>query len=238
MIPWQLLDCVPVPGENTELSLYKRGKDFSIRVGTSELMNSRSHGSEEAMAELACSKIASLPSPRVLIGGLGLGYTLSAALDRLGTGGQVVVAELVPAVVTWNRGPLAELTGHPLDDKRVSVREIDVALLLQAEHDAYNAILLDVDNGPRALTKKQNNWLYSSAGLDAAFAALRPAGVYALWSASPNSAFTHRLRKVGFRVEEQRVRALGTGKGGYHIVWLATKETGYRSKITGLGRGR
>lgn len=224
MIPWQLLDCAPVPGANTELRLYKRGGELSIRLDNCELMNSRVHGSEDAMADLACARIASRSRLQVLIGGLGMGYTLAAALNRLGNKGQVLVAELVPAVVAWNRGPLAALAGHPLDDDRVTVREVDVAQILRTEHRIYDAILLDVDNGPRALTWKGNNWLYTQAGLKAAFTALRPAGVYALWSASSNPAFTKRLRGVGFEVDEKRVRALGPRKGGYHTIWLAAKE--------------
>ncbi len=223
MIPWQLLDSVPVPGQNTELRLYKRGEEFSIRVDSSELMNSRVHGSEEAMAELACTRIASRPCPRVLIGGLGMGYTLAAALNRLGNAARVVVAELVPAVVAWNQGLLGALAGHPLHDDRVTVREIDIAQLLRAEQGYYDAILLDVDNGPRALTSKGNNWLYTPAGLKAAFRALRPAGLYALWSASPDPAFTQRLRGAGFAAEEKPVRALGPCKGGYHTIWLAAR---------------
>jgi spermidine synthase len=221
MIPWQLLDSAQVPGENGALHLYQRGGEFSIRVDGSELMNSRVHGSEDAMAELACARIASLPCPRVLIGGLGMGYTLAAALNRLGAESQVAVAELVPAVVAWNRGPLAALAGHPLDDDRVAVRECDVAQILQAEHRAYDAILLDVDNGPRGLTRKSNNRLYTRAGLDAVFAALRPAGIFALWSASPNRAFARLLRKAGFEVDEKRVRARGHRGGGYHTIWIA-----------------
>ena len=221
MIPWQLLDSAQVPGENGDLRLYQRGREFSIRVDGSELMNSRVHGSEDAMAELACARIASLPCPRVLIGGLGMGYTLAAALNRLGAESRVVVAELVPAVVAWNRGPLAALAGHPLDDDRVTVRECDVAQILQTEHRAYDAILLDVDNGPRGLTRKGNDRLYIRTGLDAIFAALRPAGVFALWSASPNQAFARLLRKAGFEVDEERVRARGPRGGGYHTIWIA-----------------
>jgi spermidine synthase len=221
MIPWQLLDSAQVPGENEDLQLYQRDGEFSIRVEGSELMNSRLHGSEEAMAELACARIASLPCPRVLIGGLGMGYTLATALNRLGAESRVVVAELVMAVVAWNRGPLAALAGHPLDDDRVTVREVDVAQILQVEHRAYDAILLDVDNGPRGLTRKGNGWLYTRTGLDAAFAALRPAGVFALWSASPDRVFAELLRKAGFEVDEERVRARGPRKGGYHTIWIA-----------------
>ena len=150
-----------------------------------------------------------------------MGYTLAAALHRLGAEGRVVVAELVPAVVAWNRGPLADLAGRPLDDGRVTVREVDVAQILQAEHRAYDAILLDVDNGPRGLTRKGNDWLYTRAGLDAAFTALRPAGVFALWSASPDRAFARLLRKAGFEVDEKHVRARSPRRGGYHTIWIA-----------------
>ena len=221
MIPWQLLDSTQVPRENENLRLYQRGGEFSIRVDGSELMNSRLHGSEDVMAELACARIASLPSPRVLIGGLGMGYTMAAALHRLGAESRVVVAELVPAVVTWNRGPLGALAGHPLDDVRVTVREVDVMQILQTEQRAYDAILLDVDNGPKGLTRKGNDRLYTRTGLDAAFAALRPAGVFALWSASPDRAFGQLLRKAGFAVDEERVRARGPRGGGYHTIWIA-----------------
>jgi spermidine synthase len=221
MISWQLFDSAQIPGENGNLHLYQRGGEFSIRVDGSELMNSRVHGSEDAMAELACARIASLSCPRVLIGGLGMGYTLAAALNRLGAESRVMVAELVPAVVAWNRGPLAALAGHPLDDDRVTVRECDVAQILQTEHRAYDAILLDVDNGPKGLTRKGNDRLYIRTGLDAIFAALRPAGVFALWSASPNRAFTRLLRKAGFDVDEEHVRARGPRGGGYHTIWIA-----------------
>ena len=227
MIPWQLLETAQVPGTNGDLSLFQRGEEFSIRVNGSELMNSRVHGSEDAMAQFACARVASLPCPKVLIGGLGMGFTLAAALNQLGAESQVVVAELVPAVVAWNRGPLATLAGHPLDDDRVMVREIDVAQILQAEHLAYDAILLDVDNGPRGLTRQSNNWLYTRAGLDAAFAALRPAGVFALWSASPDHGFTQVLRKAGFEVNQERVRARGRHGGGFHMIWIANRVSSF-----------
>lgn len=234
MIPWQLLDSTPVPGETGELRLYRRGGEFSIRVDGSELMNSRLHGSEDAMAELARAGIAPLPCPRILIGGLGMGFTLAAALKRLGAGSRVVVAELVPAVVAWNRGPLGALAGHPLDDARVEVRETDVAQILRAGLRAYDAILLDVDNGPRGLTREGNDWLYTRAGVDAAFAALRPAGVFALWSAGPNRAFTRLLRQAGFAVAEERARARGPRGGGYHTIWIATRVEQPRNALTNL----
>jgi spermidine synthase len=221
MIPWEFLGSAQAPGNGPELRLYKRGEEFSIRVNGCELMNSRVHGSEVALAELACARIADHPCPRVLIGGLGMGYTTAAALRRLGAEGQVVVAELVPAVVEWNRGPLAALAGHPLQDVRVTVREVDVAQILKEEHRAYDAILLDVDNGPEGLTRKCNDWLYARAGLDAAFAALRPAGVLAVWSAGPDEAFFKRLCQAGFQVDEARVRARGSRGGSRHTIWLA-----------------
>ena len=226
MLPWQLIDSAPLPGEKGGLALYRRGGDFSLRLGGSELMNSRRHGSEEAMARLACGRIASLPAPRVLVGGLGMGFTLAAALAGLGAGGRVVVAELLPAVVAWNRGPLADLAGRPLADGRVTVRQGDVAQLLRAEPRAYDAVLLDVDNGPRGLTCRDNDGLYSRAGLDAAFAALRPGGVFALWSAGPDRGFAGRLAKAGFTVEEVRVPARGRSGGGRHRIWIGRRPAG------------
>jgi spermidine synthase len=223
MIPWKFLDSAQVPGDSTELRLYERGGEFSIRVNRSELMNSRVHGSEDALAELACARIAGLPSPRVLIGGLGMGYTTAAALHLLGSGSRVEVAELVPAVVVWNRSFLAELAGHPLQDPRVTVREADVALILQEESQAYDAILLDVDNGPAGLTRKGNDRLYTRAGITTAFAALRPAGVLAVWSASTDRAFARRLCRAGFDVDEFPVRARGAGGGSRHTIWIAVR---------------
>ncbi len=219
MIPWRLLDRAKVPGHDAELRLYRRGTEFSIRVDGSELMNSGVHGSEDALAELACARISG--RSRVLIGGLGMGYTLAAALKRLTAGSQVVVAELVPTVVEWNRGPLAPLAGNPLEDKRVTVQEIDVARILRAEHRTFDAILLDVDNGPQGLTLKGNSWLYALPGLEAAFGALRPGGVLAIWSVGPNRSFTQRLRRVGFEVNEIRVRARGPHGGRPHTIWIA-----------------
>lgn len=223
MIPWELLAKTPVPGESSELRLYRRGKEFSIRVNGSELMNSSAHGSEDALAELVCSKIADRSRPRLLIGGLGMGYTLAAALRRVGPNARVVVAELVPELVVWNRGPLAVLAGHPLEDARVKIREVDVAQVLQAEQRIYDAILLDVDNGPEGLTRQGNDWLYDRPGLDAAFAALRPMGVLAVWSAGPDRSFSRRLRQAGFKVDEVRVRARGSSGGGRHTIWIAVR---------------
>lgn len=223
MIPWKLLDTAQVPGNNGELRLYRREDEFSIKIADGgELMNSRIHGSEEALAELTCGKIADRFRPRVLIGGLGMGFTLAAALHHLGADAEVVVAELVPAVVVWNRGPLGEHAGHPLEDKRATVCEGDVADILKTRQQAYDAILLDVDNGPDGLTSKNNDWLYTMDGLHASFGALRPEGVLAVWSAGPDREFTKRLRKAGFRVEQVRVRARGK-KGARHTIWLAAR---------------
>jgi spermidine synthase len=224
MTPWILLDSAQVPGDGGELRLYRRNDEFSIKVaGRGELMNSRTHGSEDALAEHTCARLKGCSKPRLLIGGLGMGFTLAAALRHIGDQAQVVVAELVPAVVGWNRGPLGEHSGHPLQDPRVTVREGDVARILMTERQAYDAILLDVDNGPEGLTRSENDWLYSLDGLEAAYEALRPRGVLAVWSAGPDQVFMQRLQKVGFGVDEVRVRAHGS-KGARHIIWFARRE--------------
>ena len=223
MTPWILLDSAQVPGNGGELCLYQRGDEFSIKVtGRGELMNSRVHGSEDALAEHTCARLADSLKPRLLIGGLGMGFTLAATLQHVGEQAQVVVAELVPAVVAWNKGPLGEHAGHPLRDPRVTVREGDVARILMEEQLAYDAILLDVDNGPEGLTRKENDWLYSMNGLNAAYTALRPRGLLAVWSASPDKGFLQRLRKAGFEVDEVRVRARGS-RGARYIIWFARR---------------
>ncbi len=222
MIPWELLDSAPVPGGSETLYLYRRDSEYSIRVDGCELMNSRVHGSEDALAELACAKLHDAPEPRILIGGLGMGFTTAAALPYLGVRAQVEVAELVPAVIAWNRGPLAHLAGDPLNDKRVTVREVDVALLLKAKSQSYDAIVLDVDNGPDGLTRGANDRLYGRAGLAAAYAALNPSGILAVWSAAPDPAFSKLLRQSGFTVEEVTVRARRK-KGSRHMIWIAGK---------------
>ncbi len=224
MKPWNLIDNSEIPANGGELRLYQRGEEYSIMiVGGGELMNTRMHGSEDALAELGCTHLAGQPRSRVLIGGLGMGFTLAAALAQLGQNAEVVVAELVPAVVSWNRDYLGRFAGQPLDDPRSSVHIGDVAALLRTERSAFDAILLDVDNGPEGLTHRENDWLYSPAGLQAAYTALRPEGVLAVWSAGPDHAFGERLRQTGFLIEEHRVRAHGNGKGARHTIWIAQR---------------
>ena len=223
MIPWLQLDSAKVPGGQEELRLKRRGSEFSIMLGANELMNSRLSGSEEALARLSCARISGRKQPRMLIGGLGMGFTLRAALAELGQDATVVVAELVPSVVAWARGPMAELFAGSLDDPRVEIREADVADLIRAAKGAYDAILLDVDNGPDGLSRSANDRLYSLAGLAGARTALKPGGVLAVWSAHPDAGFAARLRKAGFEVEEVHTRARGK-RGARHVIWLATRK--------------
>lgn len=227
MIPWQQLAQADVPGEKTPLVLSRRGSEFAIRIGTSALMSSLTHGSEEALAELACARIADRAEARVLIGGLGMGYTLAAALKQLGPSARVEVAELIPAVVEWNRGPLAHLADRPLADRRVAVWVGDVGDRIRAATAAWDAILLDVDNGPSGITRASNDRLYSGAGLGAARDALRVGGVLGVWSVASDRAFTHRLEHAGFSVKEEFVRARRT-KGGRHVLWIGTRGGGPR----------
>jgi spermidine synthase len=221
MVPRILLDTAPIPGGGGELRLMQRGDEYSIMLGANELMNSRLSGSEEALATLACERLGTVEAPAVLIGGLGMGFTLRAALAVLGPKANVVVAELVPAIVAWARGPLAHLYGGSLEDRRVAILEGDVAHLMVGRA-AYDAILLDVDNGPDGLTHPANDRLYGEAGLRAARAALRPGGVLAIWSSAPDAGFTRRIGRAGFEVEERVVRARG-GRGARHVVWLAQR---------------
>jgi spermidine synthase len=225
MIPWVLLDTAELPDGGGGLRLMQRGAEFSIMSGAIELMNSRLSGSEEALAALACARLGGRLRAHVLIGGLGVGFTLRAALGSLGADARVTVAELVPAVVAWARGPLAPIFGDSLADPRVSIVEGDVAAVMVAGRAAYDAILLDVDNGPEGLTRKANDRLYDVAGLGTARAALRPGGILAVWSSGPDRGFTQRLRRTGFAVEEVSVRASRGRRGGRHVIWLATPAT-------------
>ena len=221
MIPWTVLATAQVP-DGGELRLKRRGDEFSIMAGATELMNSRLSGSEQALATLVCDRLGSRPGLALLIGGLGMGFTLRAALAVLPAEARVLVAELVPAVIEWARGPMAPLFDDSLDDPRVTLAEGDVARLIGEARAAYDGILLDVDNGPGGLTRAANDGLYGPAGLAAAWTALRPGGVLAVWSSAPDSGFTTRLRRAGFAVEEARVRAHGKS-GARHVIRLAQK---------------
>jgi spermidine synthase len=223
LIPWTLLDTAEVPGDGGVLRLLRRGAEFSIRLGHNELMNSRVHGSEEALASIALEKIGNHKRPQILIGGLGMGFTLRAVLRLIGPEAGIVVAELAPAVVAWNLGLLAGISDGSLSDARVSIRQEDVGGLIRLARAAYDAILLDVDNGPEALTRKANDRLYDWAGLDAIYAALRPRGVLGVWSAGRDENFTKRLRESGFEVNEVRVRARGARGGAHQIIWIAAR---------------
>ena len=221
MIPWVQLDSAKTGDGAQELRLKRRGSEFSIMLGTNELMNSRLSGSEQALAKLSCQRIADHRQPRILIGGLGMGFTLRAALAELDEDAGIVVAELVPAVVAWARGPMADVFGGCLDDPRVTIEETDVGQLIRSGSAAWDAILLDVDNGPEGIVHKGNDALYSLAGLGAARTALKPGGVLAVWSQGPDSGFTRRLKQAGFAVEEVNTRANGK-RGARHVIWIAT----------------
>lgn len=225
MKPWRHLDSAAVPTGDDELQLWQRDTEFSIRLKRGgELMNSRAFGSERALATLVCERLRTPANPRqglrILVGGLGLGHTLAAALADLPADAEVTVAELSPAVVRWNRGPLRELAGAPLDDPRARVFEGDVAQQVRSHHRYWDGILLDVDNGPEGLTREENDWLYSAAGLRALLKALRPGGLIGVWSAHASAPFNRRLRGTGARVEEVPVRARQGKRGSKHRVWL------------------
>jgi spermidine synthase len=223
MIPWVHLDTATMPDGGGDLRLMQRGAEFSIMAGPIELMNSRLSGSEEALATLSCERIAGRPNPHVLIGGLGMGFTLRAALAHLGPDATVTVAELVPEVVAWARGPVAAVHGASLGDPRARIHVGDVAALINGAGAAYDAILLDVDNGPEGLTRRANDALYGDAGLAAARRALRPGGVLAVWSSAPHKRFSQALRRAGYAVEELTVRANKGRRGAKHTVWLAAR---------------
>ena len=222
MIRWSLIDTAAVPDGGGELKLMQRGAEFAIFAGADALMNSRSNGSEKALATLVCAGLGDRPAPHVLVGGFGMGFTLRAALECLGPKAKVTVSELVPAVIAWARGPTAHLGGDGLADPRVTLRVGDVAALIDEARRDYDAILLDVDNGPQGLSRRENDRLYSAQGLMAARRALKPEGVLAVWSSAADPAFTQRLRRAGYDVREAHVRSTGGRKGERHIIWLAT----------------
>lgn len=225
MIPRELLGTAQVPA-GEELKLYRRGADFMITLGRNELMNSRMSGSEEALAVATLDRLAGRSARHLLIGGYGMGFTLRAALAAMGKDDRATVAELVPEIIAWARGPMQALTGDSLADPRVRIIEDDVGALIGAGNRSYDAILLDVDNGPDGLTREGNDWLYSRAGLAAAKAALRPGGILAIWSAASDPAFARQLGRAGFAVEEFVTRARANGKGPRHVIWFAANVRG------------
>jgi spermidine synthase len=230
MLPRLLLGTALIPGTATQLRLYQSGDVFSIKIpGRGDLMNSRMHGSEQALADLACERIRDTEKPRLLIGGLGMGFTLAAALKTIGRDAEVVVAELVPEVVTWNRTLIGAAAGHPLADRRSNVYVGDVGDVIRREVGGFDAILMDVDNGPEALVRPANDWLYRPAGLRTARAALRPRGVLAVWSAGPDRNFAKRLQEAGFDAREHVVRPHRAGKGPRHHIWIAAQTPRYSS---------
>ena len=221
MLPRETLAVAAIPGGDT-LTLVRHGTDHVVMLGRDELMGTRMRFSEEQLAELTIAEL-STDVPRVLIGGYGMGFTLRAALAGMGQDGRATVVELVPKIIAWARGPMAELAAGCLDDPRVTLIEGDVAAEIAVSRQAYDAILLDVDNGPDGLTAPANDRLYSSACLATAKAALKPGGILAIWSAAPDAAFTRRLRDAGFLVDEVAVKARDNGKGPRHVIWFAQK---------------
>jgi spermidine synthase len=209
-----------VPG-GEELRLFRRGRDFAIWLRGNELMSTRMSGSEEALARMTCARLGKRPAPHLLIGGYGMGFTLRAALEELPKEARLTVAELVPEIVTWARGPMQDLTAGCLDDRRVVLKQDDVANLIASARGSYDAILLDVDNGPEGLVRPGNDRIYSDRGLRSAKVALRPEGILAVWSATGDPRFTARLRQAGFSVDEVRVAARTNGKGPRHVIWFA-----------------
>ena len=220
MIPLELVATATAP-EGEELRLMRRGEDFMIVLDRNELMNSRMSGSEEALATMTAERLAGRAAQHWLIGGYGMGFTLRAALGALSPGARVTVAELVPEIIDWARGPMIELAAGCLDDPRVTVVLADVAELIGKGRAAYDAIVLDVDNGPDGLVRADNGRLYTTRGLAAAKAALKPGGVLAVWSAAKDPKFAARLHQAGFAVEEVGVRARSNGKGARHTIWFA-----------------
>ncbi|MES2338563.1 MAG: spermidine synthase [Pseudomonadota bacterium] len=222
MIPRTLIDTAPVPG-GEPLRLFRRGDDYMIVLDRNELMNSRMSGSEEALATMTLDRLGTTPAPHLLIGGYGMGFTLRAALARVDTDARITVAELVPQIIDWARGPMADLAAGCLDDPRVTIALRDVADVIGTARGTYDAILLDVDNGPDGLVRDANDRLYSMRGLDAARLALKPGGILAVWSAGDDASFTRRLKDSGYAVEEVAVRARQNGKGPRHVIWFATR---------------
>ena len=220
----RLLATARIPDTAIELKLHEHRDRFAISIpGRGELMNTRVHGSEIALAQRALQRAPRHGDRRVLIGGLGMGFTLAAALRHCGADAEMVVSELVPEVVDWNRELVGEPSGHPLRDGRVRVHIGDVAEALRAPGPGFDAVLMDVDNGPEGLIRTENDWLYGPNGLAAARKALRPGGVLAVWSATPDAGFTRRLEAAGFEVDTETVRPHRAGKGARHVLWFAAR---------------
>ncbi|MBX3563103.1 MAG: spermidine synthase [Sphingomonas sp.] len=222
MTPRELIDTAEVPG-GEPLRLFRRGADHMIVLERNELMNSRMSGSEEALAAYTIERLGKRPGLRLLIGGYGMGFTLRAALPLLKRDALVTVAELVPKIIDWAKGPMAELTAGCLDDPRVDVVIDDVGRVIRESPGGYDGILLDVDNGPDGLTRAGNDGLYSDRGLAQARAALRPGGILAVWSAAPDDRFRRRFGDAGYKVDEVAVRARSNGKGPRHVIWFGVK---------------
>jgi spermidine synthase len=218
--PWEVLGRTRTP-DGIELTLTRHTSEYVIQANGLSLMSSRTHSSEDALAILGCHRARTLPRPDVLIGGLGMGFTLRAALDVLPADARLVVAELVPAVVEWNRGPLGALAKHPLDDPRVHLEEGDVAAIMRSNRGRFDVVLLDVDNGPIALSASSNEGLYDREGVAVARTSLRPAGVLAIWSARDERPFERRLRAAGFSVRRERVRSRLKEGGSRHTILVA-----------------
>ena len=221
MIARELLGRAQVPGGEV-LELYRHDRDFMIVLGYNELMSTRKWGSEEALATMAIARLTGVKRPHLLIGGYGMGFTLRSALRALPADARITVVELVPEIIEWARGPMAELAAGCLDDPRVELVIGDVASAIAGARGDYDAILLDVDNGPDGLVRAENDALYTPTGLRAARRALTPEGTLAIWSAAPDPAFTRRLFKAGFSVEESIVASRSNGKGPRHVIWFAS----------------
>lgn len=224
MKPLNKLATAIIPNNGGELTLFRREDEFSIRLSgvRGELMNSRVFNSEQELAKLGCAHVQNKDGAKVLVGGLGMGYTLAAALDCVNANSEVTVTELIPEVVEWNKGPLGECAGNPLADSRCKVRVGDIAELINMQKPVFDAILLDVDNGPEGITHSNNSWLYSADGLQALRHSLCPEGMLAVWSAGFDSMFVTQLKKAGFKVSTKTVRAR-PGKGSRHTIFLAQK---------------
>ena len=222
MLPRELIGTAQIPG-GEELKLVRHGRDFIIMLGRNELMSSRMSGSEEALANMTCERLKSREAPHILIGGYGMGFTLRAALNQLGPKAKITVAELAPEIIDWARGPMVDLCAGCLDDPRVKLIIDDVTRVIDKGAGRYDAILLDVDNGPDGLVRDANDKIYSRSGLERAKAALRNGGILAVWSAAPDESFTRRLENTGFKVDEVTVRARSNGKGPKHVIWFAKR---------------